>query len=67
MTTQKEAQDGQDQLSDEFMAAAALASLDRVKAHAFAARIDENLRKYSDLPPGKRRAFEQTRDWLRES
>lgn len=63
MTDEK--RDAMDLLSDEFMAAAAMAALSRKEAEAFANRIDENLRKYPDINPEKRKAFEQTRDWLR--
>lgn len=59
--------EGLELLSDEFCAAMALAALSRVKALAFAARIEENLQKYPDLDPDKRKAFERARDWLRMS
>jgi hypothetical protein len=59
------AKDELDLLSNEFMAAVAQASLHRGTAETLANRIDENLRKYPDLNPEKRKAFERTRDWLR--
>jgi hypothetical protein len=57
---------GLDVLSDEFCAAAALAALSKSTAQEFADRIDANLKKYPNINPEKRQAFEQTRDWLRE-